>query len=96
MGPESRLWERIRDTSGFLKDPNESGIGPVSLFLSKRRDTRLGIRESELGIEPERLLNERSKNSRFLSWAKKSGTGPVRLFQLRYNSLRLVSFAMVG
>lgn len=44
---------------GFLKEPNDSGIGPVSLFLSKCKDSRLGSCESELGIGPERLLVER-------------------------------------
>ena len=82
MGPESWLWERIILGPGFLNDPNESGIGPVSLFRSKRRDTRLGNWESKLGIGPERLLKERSRNSRFLSWARKSGTGPEILVQL--------------
>nr|AFK38606.1 unknown [Lotus japonicus] len=44
---------------GFLNDPNESGIGPVSLFPPKRKSMRLGSLESELGIGPVRLLKER-------------------------------------
>lgn len=59
MGPESWLCERIISGPGFLKDPNDSGIGPVSLFRPKSKDSRLGNWERELGIGPERLLKER-------------------------------------
>jgi hypothetical protein len=49
----------MRSGPGFLNEPNVSGIGPVSLFLSKCKDSSLGNWESELGIGPERLLVER-------------------------------------
>ncbi|WVZ06472.1 hypothetical protein V8G54_019818 [Vigna mungo] len=82
MGPESWLWDSTRLGPGLLNDPKESGIGPVSLFRSRRKDNRLGNRESELGMGPERLLKERSRNWRLVSWARKSGTGPDMLVQL--------------
>lgn len=41
--------------------PKDSGMVPVNLFLSKCKASRFGSVERELGIDPERLLNERSK-----------------------------------
>lgn len=43
----------------------------------------------EFGIEPDRLLKERSRDSRLLRWTRKSGTGPEILVQLivRYRKL---------
>jgi len=96
MGPDSWFLERMRSGPGFLKDPKEAGIGPVSLFLSNCRDSRLGSRESELGMEPERLLEESLINSRFLSWARKSGIGPEIPVLVIRRYFSLVSLAMVG
>jgi len=96
MGPESWLRERMRSGPGFLKDPNEAGIGPVSLLRSNCRDWRLGSWESELGMEPERLLEESLTKSRFLSWARKSGIGPEIPVLVIMRAFSLVSLEMVG
>lgn len=72
-----------------MKDPNEFGIWPVSLFRSKCKEVRLGNWESELGIGPKRLLNERCRFSRFLSWAKKGGIGPETLVHVKLEGLQI-------
>lgn len=54
----------------------------MSLFRSKASPVRFGNLESELGIDPVRLLNENSIDTRLLISLRKSGMGPERLAQV--------------
>lgn len=76
--------------------PNESGMTPVSLFLSRCKAFSLVNVASSGGIFPVRLLKDRSRKSRFLSWLRNAGTGPDKLVQLNLRLVRSVSFVISG
>jgi hypothetical protein len=64
------------------------------VFLSKPRISISGSKASQLGIDPERLLKDRSNTLRFLRLLKESGTGPVRLRRLSVSEMRCMSLEM--
>ncbi|RYR51696.1 hypothetical protein Ahy_A06g026678 [Arachis hypogaea] len=59
MGPERLLWERYMSGLDF-KEPKEAGMGPVKWFRSRCRASSLGSWPNSGGIEPDKLLKERS------------------------------------
>ncbi|KAL8236582.1 hypothetical protein R6Q59_017663 [Mikania micrantha] len=57
-------------------------MGPVKAFRSRCRLSRLGSVASSGGMEPLKVLYDRSSVVKLLSWLRKEGMGPERLVQL--------------
>lgn len=75
--------------------PNDSGIGPVNLFLSNRKNSKYGSCDSEAGIVPTSLLYDRLMYVKLFNRLRTSGTGPEMSDSLILKKMRFVSLTIV-